>query len=128
MRKIQTNSAPAAVGHYSQGIVHNGFVFVSGQVATNPATGEKVVDSIEAQTEQALRNVEAVLLAAGSDLSRVLKMTIYLSDMEHWSAVNAAYAEVLGEHRPARAIIPVGDFGDGLLIEIEAMATVKDDE
>jgi len=97
-------------------------------VATNPATGEKVVDSIEAQTEQALRNVEAVLLAAGSDLSRVLKMTIYLSGMEHWSAVNAAYAEVLGEHRPARAIIPVGDFGNGLLIEIEAIATLKDDE
>ncbi len=125
MKKIQTNNAPAAVGHYSQGIVHNGLVFVSGQVATNPATGEKIIVSIEAQTEQALRNVEAVLLAAGSDLSRVLKMTIYLSGMEHWAAVNAAYAKVLGEHRPARAIVPVGDFGDGLLIEIEAIAAVK---
>lgn len=128
MNKIQTNNAPAAVGHYSQGIVHNGLIFVSGQVATNPATGEKVVDSIEAQTEQTLRNVEAVLLAANSNLSRVLKMTIYLSSIEHWSAVNAVYAEVLGKHRPARAIIPVGDFGDGLLIEIEAIATIKDDE
>lgn len=128
MKKIQTNNAPAAVGHYSQGIVHNGLVFVSGQVATNPATGEKIIVSIEAQTEQALRNVEAVLLAAGSDLSRVLKMTIYLSGIEHWAAVNAAYAKVLGEHRPARAIVPVGDFGDGLLIEIEAIAAVKHNE
>ena len=128
MKKIQTNNAPTAVGHYSQGVVHNGLVFVSGQVATNPATGEKIVDSIEAQTKQALRNVEAVLLAAGSDLSHVLRMTIYVSGMEHWSAVNAAYAKVLGEHRPARAIIPVGAFGGGLLIEIEAIATVKNDE
>lgn len=128
VKKIQTNNAPAAVGHYSQGIVHNGLVFVSGQVATNPATGGKVFGSIEAQTEQALRNVEAVLLAAGSDLSRVLKMTVYLSGMEHWAAVNAAYAKVMGEHRPARAIVPVGDFGDGLLIEIEAIGAVKNEE
>ncbi len=128
MKKIKTDFAPQAVGHYSQGVVDNRLVFVSGQVATNPATGEKVTGSIEEQTEQALRNVEAVLLAAGSDLSRVLKMTIYVCGMEHWSAVNAVYAKILGEHRPARAIIPVGDFGDGLLIEIEAIATVKNDE
>jgi 2-iminobutanoate/2-iminopropanoate deaminase len=128
MKKIQTNNAPTAVGHYSQGIIYNGLVFVSGQVATNPATGEKVVDSIEAQTEQALRNVEAVLLAAGSDLSRVLKTTVYLSGIEHWGAVNAVYAKVFGEHRPARAIIPVGNFGDGLLIEIEAIATLNEDQ
>jgi 2-iminobutanoate/2-iminopropanoate deaminase len=125
MKKIQTDKAPTAVGHYSQGIAHNGLIFVSGQVATNPATGEKVVDSIEAQTEQALRNVEAILLAANSDLNHVLKMTIYVSGMEHWSAVNATYAKVLGAHRPARAIIPVGNFGNGLLIEIEAVAAVK---
>lgn len=127
MKKIHTENAPAAVGHYSQGVVEGGLVFVSGQVATDPATGEKVLDSIEAQTERALRNVEAVLLAAGSDLSRVLKMTVYVSDIAHWSAVNAVYARVLGEHRPARAIIPVGAFADGLLIEIDAVATVERD-
>jgi 2-iminobutanoate/2-iminopropanoate deaminase len=126
MNKIHTRNAPAVVGHYSQGIIHNGLVFVSGQVATDPATNEKVVDSIEGQTEQALRNVEAVLLAAGSDLSQVLKMTIYLSGIEHWGAVNAVIAKVLGEHRPARAIIPVGNFADGLLIEIEAIAVVNE--
>jgi 2-iminobutanoate/2-iminopropanoate deaminase len=127
MEKVQTNDAPAAVGHYSQGIVHNGLLFVSGQVATNPKTGEKVVDSIEAQTEWALRNLEAVLVAGDSDLNNVLKMTIYLSDIEYWSAVNGVVAKVYGEHRPARTIIPVGDFGDGLLIEIDAIAAVKND-
>lgn len=125
MEEIQTPNAPKAVGHYSQGIVDNGLIFVSGQVATNPQTGELVTDSIEAQTEQALRNVEAVLLAASSDLNHVLKMTIYISGMEHWSAVNETYKRVLGEHRPARAIIPVGDFSDSLKIEIEAVARAK---
>ncbi|HEV8591854.1 MAG TPA: Rid family detoxifying hydrolase [Pyrinomonadaceae bacterium] len=128
MKKIQTNDAPAAVGHYSQGIVHNGILYVSGQVATNPKTGEKIIDSIEAQTEQALRNLQAVLVAGGSDLNNVLKMTIYLSNIEHWSAVNGVVAKIYGDHRPARAVIPVGDFSDGLVIEIDAIAAVKNNE
>ena len=125
MKEIVTENAPKAVGHYSQGIIDEGLIFVSGQVATNPKTDDLVLDSIEAQTEQALRNVEAVLLAGGSDLSHVLKMTIFVSGMEHWSAVNETYKRILGEHRPARAIIPVGEFGDGLKIEIEAIARVR---
>jgi len=125
MKEIITEDAPAAVGHYSQAIVDEGLVFVSGQVARNPKTGELAIDSIEAQTEQALRNVEAVLLAAGSDLQHVLKMTIFLSGLEHWPAVNETYKRILGEHRPARAIIPVGDFNKGLKLEIEAIARVK---
>ena len=127
MKKVETKNAPAAAGHYSQGIIHNGLVFVSGQVATDPETGQRLTGSIEEQTERALRNVEAVLLAAGSDLSRVLKMTVYVSDIEYWGAVNATYAKVLGDHRPARAIIPVGDFSDGLKIEIEAIAAVREE-
>ncbi len=125
MKEIVTENAPKAVGHYSQGIIDEGLIFVSGQVATNPKTDDLVLDSVEAQTEQALRNVEAVLLAGGSDLSHVLKMTIFVSGMEHWSAVNETYKRILGEHRPARAIIPVGEFGDGLKIEIEAIARVR---
>jgi reactive intermediate/imine deaminase len=127
MKKVETFGAPAAVGHYSQGVVHNGLVFVSGQVATDPQTGERVTGSIEEQTTRALRNVEAVLKAAGSDLSSVLKMTIYVSDIEYWSAVNATYAKIMGVHRPARAIIPVGEFSDGLKIEIDAIASVKEE-
>lgn len=125
MEKIETKNAPVPAGHYSQGIVCNGLVFVSGQLAINPETREPVIGSIEAQTEQCLRNVEAVLLAAGSDLNSVVKMTVYVSDESLWGAVNETYARVLGEHKPARAIIPVGRFRGDFLIEIEAVAAMK---
>ncbi len=126
MEKIQPKNAPAPKGHYSPAVVHNNLIFVSGQLATNPETGEEITSSIEAQTEQCLRNVEAVLKAAGSDLNHVLKFTIYVSDESLWSAVNETCARVLGEHKPARAIIPVGKFRGDFLIEIEAIAAVKD--
>ena len=87
-------------------------------------TREPFTGAIEAQTELALRNVEAVLHAAGSDLQNVLQFTIYVSDMELWGEVNAAYARVLGDHRPARAIVPVKDLHFGTKIEIQAIAAV----
>jgi 2-iminobutanoate/2-iminopropanoate deaminase len=126
VKKILTNKAPIPVGHYSQGIVHNGLVFVSGQLAINPETGEPVTDSIEAQTERCLRNIEAILLEANSDLNHVLKFTIFVSDESLWGAVNETYKRILGEHKPARAIIPVGKFRGDFLIEIEAIAAVKE--
>lgn len=124
--RIQTPNAPQPGGHYSQAIVHNGLVFVSGQLSVDPKTGEKKLGSIEEQTEQALHNVAEILKAANSDLSRVLKMTVYISDIELWSAVNSVYAKILGEHRPARAVIPVGPLHYGFLIEIEAIAATSD--
>jgi 2-iminobutanoate/2-iminopropanoate deaminase len=126
VKKILTNKAPIPVGHYSQGIVHNGLVFVSGQLAINPETGEPVTDSIKAQTERCLRNIEAILLEANSDLNHVLKFTIFVSDESLWGAVNETYKRILGEHKPARAIIPVGKFRGDFLIEIEAIAAVKE--
>jgi 2-iminobutanoate/2-iminopropanoate deaminase len=128
MQKVQTNDAPIPKGHYSQAVIHNGLIFVSGQLAINPETGEPVTGSIEAQTEQCLLNVEQVLFAAGSDLQHVLKMTIYVSDESLWGAVNETYKRILGEHKPARAIIPVGKFRGDFLIEIEAIAAVKERE
>ena len=125
MNKIQTDKAPQPKGHYSQAVAHGGLIFVSGQLAVN-AAGEPVTDSIEAQTEQCLRNVEAVLRAAGSDLSRVLKMTVYVSDESLWGAVNETYARVMGAHKPARAIIPVNKFRGDFLIEIEAIAAARE--
>ena len=122
IKRIQTTNAPAAGGHYSQAVVHNGLVFVSGQLSIDPLTGEKILGSIEEQTEQVLRNVAAILKAANSDLSQVLKMTVYVADIELWSAVNEVYARVLGESRPARAIIPTGKLHYGFLIEIDAIA------
>lgn len=123
---VQTQDAPAPGGHYSQAVVYNGLVFVAGQLSIDPRTGEKMLGSIEEQTEQALRNVGAILKAANSDLSRVLKMTVYISDMNLWGKVNEVYARVLGEHRPARAVIPTGELHYGFLIEIEAVAAAYD--
>lgn len=99
---------------------------MSGQLATDPKTGEKRLGSIEEQTEQTLKNVSEILRAANSDLSRILKMTIYVADIELWASVNAVYARVMGEHRPARAVVPTGRLHDGFLIEIEAVAATLD--
>lgn len=125
MEKIKLPNAPEPKGHYSSAVEHNGLIFVSGQLAVKPETGGEITDSIEAQTEQCLRNIEAVLKEAGSDLNHVLKFTIFVSDENLWEAVNEVYRRVLGKHKPARAIIPVGKFRGDFLIEIEAIAAVK---
>ena len=106
-------------------MVHGDLVFVSGQLPIDPATGERKLGSIEEQTERTLRNVEAVLLAAGSDLNHVLKATVYIANIELWGQVNAAYASVFGSHKPARAIVPTRDLHHGVLIEIEVVATLS---
>lgn len=121
---INTPNAPAPGGHYAQAVVCNGLVFVSGQLSIDPQTGEKKLGSIEQQTEQVLQNVSEILKAANSDLSRVLKMTVYVSDISFWGAVNEVYARVMGEHRPARAVIPTRDLHYGFLIEIDAIAAI----
>jgi len=126
IRLISTPDAPTPAGHYSQATVHNGIVYVAGQLAIEPRTGERKLGSIEEQTEQALSNVSEILKAAGSDLSRVLKMTIYIADINLWGAVNAVYARVMGEHKPARAVVPTKELHYGFLIEIEAVAAVFD--
>ncbi len=119
---IQTHDAPAPAGHYSQATVHNGIVYVSGQLSIDPRTGERLLGSIDAQTRQVLDNISAILKASGSDLSRVLKMTVYVADIGSWDAVNRVYAEVMGDHRPARAVVPTSNLHYGFQIEIEAIA------
>ncbi|MDQ3321872.1 MAG: RidA family protein [Acidobacteriota bacterium] len=126
MEKVQIENAPAPKGHYSPAVAHNGLVYVSGQLPRDAVSGAVETGAIEAQTELALRNVERILVAANSDLSHVLQMTIYVSDMELWDKVNETYARVLGEHKPARAIVPVKDLHFGVKIEIQAIATVKE--
>jgi 2-iminobutanoate/2-iminopropanoate deaminase len=122
MKSIQPEDQPTPKGHYSPGFEHNGLIFVSGQLPMDLNTREPFTGDIQGQTELALLNVEAVLKAAGSDLSHVLQMTIYVSDMELWGMVNETYAKVMGEHRPARAIVPVKDLHFGTKIEIQAIA------
>ncbi len=128
MKKIQPDNQPQPKGHYSPGIEHNGLIYVSGQLPMSLDTREPFTGSIEEQTELALRNVESVLNAGGSDLDHVLQMTIYVSDMDLWDAVNKKYAEVMGEHRPARAMIPVKELHFGTQIEIQAIAAVKNED
>lgn len=122
MQAIETRDAPTPAGHYSQAIVHNGVVYVAGQLPIDPADHKRAVGSIEEQAERTLRNVEAILIAAGSGLDRVLQMTIYITDIELWGAVNATYARVMGGHKPARAVVPVKDLHYGYQIEIQAIA------
>jgi len=128
MNKINLPNAPEPKGHYSSAVVHNGLIFVSGQLPRDAVTGEVETGAIEAQTELALRNVEAILHAAGSDLNHVLQFTIYVSEMELWDAVNAVYARILGEHKPARAIVPVKDLHFDTKIEIQAIAAVAEND
>jgi 2-iminobutanoate/2-iminopropanoate deaminase len=125
IKRIYTPNAPKPGGHYSQATVYNGLVFVSGQLSILP-NGEYKFGSIEEQTELALQNVHEILKAAGSDWDRVLKMKISLADINDWEAVNEVYSRVLGEHRPARAIIPTGKLHYEFLIEIEAVAATGD--
>jgi len=107
MQIVTTEAAPLPAGHYSQGIVHNGVVYVAGQLPIVPGSSDRTVGSMAQQAEQTLRNVESVLQAAGSGLDKVLQMTIYVSDISLWGEVNVAYARVMGDHKPARAVVPV---------------------
>ncbi len=124
MKTIQPKNQTPPKGHYSPGVEHNGVIYVSGQLPLDLDMREAFTGDIGTQTELALRNVEAVLTAGGSGLDKVLQMTIYVSDMSLWDAVNAKYAEVMGEHKPARAIVPVKDLHFGVQIEIQAIAAV----
>lgn len=126
IRTIQTENAPIPAGHYSQAVVYNGLVFVAGQLAIDPQTGERKLGSIEEQTEQALKNIGEILKAAGSDLKFVLKMTLFVTDIGLWERVNEVYSRVMGEHRPARAVIPSRDLHHGFLIEIDAIAATNE--
>jgi len=125
MREISTGNAPKAAGHYSQAIVHNNIVYVSGQLPIDPKTGEKHIGSIEEQTEQVLKNLSEILKAAGSNLNQVIKTTVYISDIELWDRVNTVYSRFFGEHRPARAVVPTRNLHFGFQIEIEAIAALN---
>jgi 2-iminobutanoate/2-iminopropanoate deaminase len=129
MNFVSTPKAPTPAGHYSQAVVHGGFIFVAGQLPIDPSDPSRPPGSIEDQTAQALANVAAILESAGSGLDRVVQMTIYVSDVSLWGKVNAVYSRVMAQHRPARAIVPVRELKHGMLIEIQAVAAagVTDD-
>ncbi|RDW20457.1 RidA family protein [Oceanobacillus chungangensis] len=124
VKAIQTDKAPAAIGPYSQAIVAGDFVYVSGQIPINPDTSE-VVEGIEKQTEQVLKNLQAILAEAGTDFSSVVKFTIYLASMEHFTTVNEIYGEFLAEPYPARATVEVSRLPKDVLVEMDVVAYTK---
>lgn len=125
MREVRTELAPAPVGPYSQAVVHGDLVYASGQIPIDPATGELVQGEIEDETRQVLANLAAVLEAGGSSLERVLKATVYVTDLALFSRINAVYAEAMrGEPAPARATVQVAALPLGARVEIDAIAAV----
>jgi 2-iminobutanoate/2-iminopropanoate deaminase len=120
---VRAASLPAPVGPYSPGMGFENLIFVSGQGATDPATGRIVSEDVERQTEQCLKNVQAILEAAGSSLQHVLRCGVFLIDMGEFGKMNAAYSRMFGEHRPARTTVQVAGLpGGGLRVEIDAIA------
>lgn len=123
---IHTSQAPAAVGPYSQGVSIGSLVYTAGQIPLNPATGQLVTGDIQAQTEQVCRNLAAILAAAGSDLSLVVKTTVFLQDMAEFKAMNEVYARFFPVAPPARSTVQVAGLPLGARVEIEAVALVKE--
>lgn len=119
---LHTDKAPAAIGPYSQAIEVNGFVFASGQIPINPATGEVVEGGIQEQTRQALTNASEVMTAAGLDLSHVVKTTVFMADMNDFAAMNEVYATFFSAPFPARSAVAVKTLPKGVLVEVECIA------
>ena len=123
---IATTQAPAAIGPYSQGVKANGFLFLSGQVALDPATGQVVEGDIRVQTERVLKNLEAVLAAAGSSMAAVVKTTVFLTDLGDFAAMNDAYARFFPQAPPARATVEVRRLPKDVKVEIDLIAVAGD--
>lgn len=124
MQTVHTASAPAAIGPYSQAVVHQGLLFSSGQIGLVPETGEMIIGGISAQTEQCLKNLKAVLIAGGAQVSSIIKVVIFLKDMNDFAVVNKLYDLFLDQHRPARSTVAVAGLPRGALVEIECVAAV----
>lgn len=127
MQTLSTDQAPAAIGPYAQAVSANGFLFTAGQIPLDPVSMEIVGDEVGAQTEQVLRNLSAVLAAAGTGWPRVVKTTVFLRSMDDFPAMNAVYARVLGEARPARSTVAVAGLPRNVRVEIECVAALGDD-
>ena len=124
IRTIHTDQAPRAVGPYSQAVVHDGLAYLSGQIGLNPESGQLVSEDVEEQAGQVTRNLSAVLAATGASLTDILKVNIYLTDMGDFPALNAIYADWLGEHRPARATVAVAALPLGARVEMDLIARI----
>ncbi len=127
MKKVHTDKAPAAIGPYSQAIIHGDIVFTSGQIPINPDTGKVDAEGITDQTEQVMKNLGAVLVAAGASFESAIKTTCFLSDMADFAAFNEVYARYFTEN-PARSCVAVKTLPKGVLVEVEVIATIVGDK
>ena len=124
-RIISTEAAPKAIGPYSQAVIHNGLVFLSGQIPLDPSTNQLISGDIAAQTERVLENIKAVLEASGSSLDRVLKTTVFLKDMGNFPNMNQVYARYFPQNAPARSTIEAARLPRDVEVEIDAIASVE---
>jgi 2-iminobutanoate/2-iminopropanoate deaminase len=122
MQTVATTDAPQAIGPYSQAVMHHGILYTSGQIALDPATGEIVPGDFAAQARRVFDNLAAVLEEAGSGFGRVLKATVYLTDLANFQTLNAIYAERFGDHKPARSTVQVSVLPKGSAVEIDLIA------
>jgi 2-iminobutanoate/2-iminopropanoate deaminase len=123
-RTISTDRAPEAIGPYSQGIAASGFLFLSGQVPLDPATGDLVEGTVQEEVTRVMENLKAVLEAAGSGLDRIVRTTVFLTDLKDFAAMNEVYARYFGAHRPARSTVQVAALPKGARVEIDAIAAL----
>ncbi len=125
MRTIKTDKAPAAVGPYAQAVQAGDFLYLSGQIPLVPATGLLVSEQVAEQTEQVFQNIQAVCAAAGGSLDKIVKCTVFLTDLAHFQTVNEIYARWFGAHKPARSTVQVSALPRGAAVEIEAILYLK---
>ena len=124
MKTVFTEKDPVPAGHYVQAYIHENIAYLSGQLPIDPLTGEKVLGSIELQTERVLRNICEVVRAAGSDTHKIIKTTVYVTDIKLWDRVNKVYADFFQDHKPTRSVVPVKELHFGFQIEIDAIAVI----
>ncbi|MFI5279454.1 MAG: RidA family protein [Gemmatimonadales bacterium] len=124
LKFVATDKAPKAIGPYSQGVIANGFLYTAGQVALDPATGNIVPGDVKAQTGRVMENLQAVLKAAGTSFSKVVKTTVFLATMDDFAAMNEVYAHAFGDHKPARSTVAVKTLPKNALVEIDIVALV----
>jgi 2-iminobutanoate/2-iminopropanoate deaminase len=125
MQFINTQSSGRAGAHYSAAVIHGGLVYISGQLSIDPTTGALPKGGVEAHAQQALKNLDEALKAAGCTRQNVLQCRVYTPDVAYWSAINTEYARYFGEHKPARCVVPTGPLHYGCLVEIEAIAALN---
>ncbi|MBX3044769.1 MAG: Rid family detoxifying hydrolase [Candidatus Kapabacteria bacterium] len=124
LRSIFTESAPKPAGHYSQAIVHNGLIYIAGILPVHPKDGSIVKKDIKKSVIQVFDNLKAVLGEAGSDFSKMLKITVYISNIDDWGEINKIYAEIMGDSKPARTVIEVARLHHDVILEIDGIAAV----